>query len=149
MWKHPIVDHHKASPSWIVHAWVLCYFSCVQFCATLGTVAHQASVHGILQARILEWISMPSSRESFWPRDWTHVSWVSCIGRWVLSVQFSSVAQSCLTLCDPVDCSMPGFPVHCQCLELAQTHVHRISDAIQLSHPLLSPSPPAFSLSQN
>ena len=46
----------------------------------------------------------------------------------------SSVTQSCLTLCDPMDCSMPGFPVHHQFPELAQTHVHRVSDAIQLSH---------------
>ena len=53
------------------------------------------------------------------------------------SVQFSSVAQSCLTLCDPMDCSMPGFPVHHQHLELVQTHAHRIGDTIQPSHPLL------------
>ena len=50
--------------------------------------------------------------------------------------QFSSVAQSCLTLCVPMDCSMPGFPVNHQLLELAQTHVHRVGDAIQSSHPL-------------
>ena len=61
--------------------------------------------------------------------------------------QFSSVAQSCLTLWDPVDCSTPGLPVHHQLLELAQTHIHWVSDAIQPSHPLLSPSPPAFNLS--
>ena len=53
-----------------------------------------------------------------------------------VSVQFSSVAQLCLTLCDPVDCSMPGFPVHHQLLEPSQTHLHRVSDAIQPSHPL-------------
>ena len=64
-------------------------------------------------------------------------------------VQFSSVAQPCPTLCDPMDCSMPGFPVHHQHPELAQTHVHRVSDAIQPSHPLLSPSPPAFTPSQH
>ena len=63
--------------------------------------------------------------------------------------QFSSVAHSCLTLCDPMDCSMPGFPVHHQLLEFTQTHVHRVGDAIQPSHPLLSPSPPAFSLFQH
>ena len=63
--------------------------------------------------------------------------------------QFSSVVQSCLTLCDPMDCSMPGFPVHHQLLELIQTHVHQVSDAIQPSHLLLSPSPPTFSLSQH
>ena len=58
------------------------------------------------------------------------------------SVQFSSVAQSCLTLCDPMDCSMPGFPIHHQLLELAQVHVHRIGDAIQPSYPLSSPRLP-------
>ena len=60
-----------------------------------------------------------------------------------------SVAQSCLTLCDPIDCSTPGFSVHHQLLELTQTRVHRVGDAIQSSHPLLSPSPPAFNLSQH
>ena len=56
----------------------------------------------------------------------------------------SSVAQWCPTLCNPIDCSTPGFPVHHQLPELAQTHVHGVGDAIQPSHPLLSPSPPAF-----
>ena len=63
-------------------------------------------------------------------------------------VQFSSVAQSCPTLCNPMGCSTPGFPVHHQYLELVQTHVHRVSDAIQPSHPLSSPSP-AFNLAQH
>ena len=65
------------------------------------------------------------------------------------SVQFSSVTQSCLTLCDPMDCSMPGLPVHNQFLEFTQTHVHWVSDAIQPSHPLSSPCPPTFQLSQH
>ena len=64
-------------------------------------------------------------------------------------LSFSSVAQSCPTLCDPMDCSMPGFPVHHQLLELTQTHAHWVSDAIQPSHPLPSPFPPAFNLSQH
>ena len=59
------------------------------------------------------------------------------------SVQFSSVAQLCLTLCDPMNRSTPGLPVHHQLPEFTQTHVHRVSDAIQPSHPLSSPSPPA------
>ena len=63
--------------------------------------------------------------------------------------QFSSVTQSCLTFCEPMDCSMPGFPVHHQLPELAQTHVHRVDDAILPSHPLSSPSPPTFNLSQD
>ena len=64
-------------------------------------------------------------------------------------IQFHSVTQSCPTLCNPMDHSRPGFPVHHQFLELAQTHVHRVGDAIQPSHPLLSPSPLAFHLSQH
>ena len=66
-----------------------------------------------------------------------------------ISYQFSSVAQSCPTLCDPMDWSTPGFPVHHQLPELTQSHVHGVSDAIQPSHPLLSPSPPAFNLFQH
>ena len=65
------------------------------------------------------------------------------------SVQFSSVAQSCLTLCDPMNCSTPGLPVRHQLPEFTQTQVHRVSDAIQPSHPLLSPSPPAPNPSQH
>ena len=83
------------------------------------------------------------------------------LGRWnrvvlmVLSpesyspVQFSSVAQSCPTLCNCMDCNMPGLPVHHQLLELTQTHVHIVSGAIQPSRPLSSPSPSAFNLSQH
>ena len=63
--------------------------------------------------------------------------------------QFSSVAQLCLTLCDPMNRSTPGLPVHHQLLELTQTHVHRVGDAIQPSHPLSSPSPPAPNPSQH
>ena len=58
--------------------------------------------------------------------------------------KLSSVAQSCPALCDLIDCSMPGFSVHHQLLELTQSHVHWVDDAIQPSHPLSSPSPPAF-----
>ena len=66
-----------------------------------------------------------------------------------LIIQFSSVSQSCLTLCDPINCNTPIFPVHHQLLEPTQGHVHWVSDAIQPSHPLSSPSPPALSLSQH
>ena len=65
------------------------------------------------------------------------------------SVQFSSVTQSCPTLCDPMNRSTPGLPVHHQLPEFTQTHVHRVSDAIQPSHPLSSPSPPAPNPSQH
>ena len=63
--------------------------------------------------------------------------------------QFSSVTQLSLTLCNPMDCSIPGFPVHHQLPELAQTHVHWAGDIIQPSHPLSSASPPAFNLSKH
>ena len=71
------------------------------------------------------------------------LSWSQC------SVQFSSVAQSHLTLCNPMNRSMPGLPVHHQLPEFTQTHVHRVGDAIQASHPLSSPSPPAPNPSQH
>ena len=67
----------------------------------------------------------------------------------MLGVQLISVSQSSLTLCDPMDCTTPGLPVHYQLPEPTQTHVHWVGDAIQPSHPLLSPSPPAFNLSQH
>ena len=69
--------------------------------------------------------------------------------RKAIPVQFSSVAQSCPTLCDPMNCSTPGLPVHHQLLESTQIHVHQVGDVIQPSHPLSSPSPPALNLSQH
>ena len=128
--------------------------------------------HGrILQVRILEWVAFLFSKGSSKPRDQTEVSrteggfftsWATrealCLkenARYKMtqankhSVQFSSVAQLCPTLCDPMYCSTPGLPVHHQLLEPTQTHVHCVSDAIQPSYPLLSPSPPAFNLSQH
>ena len=74
---------------------------------------------------------------------------LTCCGdQFAVSIQFSSVTQSCLTLCDPMDSTTPGLPVHHQLLDFTQTHVHCVGDAIQPSHPLSSPSPPAFNLSQ-
>ena len=74
-----------------------------------------------------------------------------CTYIYVCSVQFSSVAQSCPTICDPMNHSMPGLPVHHQLPECAQTHVHCVSDAdaIQPLNPLSSPSPPTLNLSQH
>ena len=104
-------------------------------------------------------LSFPSPGEYSWPRDQTQISCVA--GRfftvWATrealnllrncsvvfpTYQFSSVAQSCLTLCNPMNHSTPGLPVHHQFPEFTQTHVHRVGDAIQPSHPLSSPSPP-------
>ena len=123
-----------------------------------------SSIHGILQARILEWVAITFSRGFSWPRDQTHMS---CISRQILLLseppgkplhttiffswrfEFSSVTQSCPTFYNPMDHGTPGLPVHHQLLEFNQTHVHWVGDAIQPSHPLSSPSPPAFNLSQH
>ena len=75
--------------------------------------------------------------------------WKVFILMWYNYSQLSPVAQSCPTLCNPMDCSMTGFPGHHQLPELAQTHVCQVGDAIQPSHPLSSPSPPALNLSQH
>ena len=117
-----------------------------------------SSIHWILQARILEWVAISFSRGSSQPRDRTQVSRIAGVGfnLWAtreaiqtFSVQFSSVAQTCLTLCDPMNHRMPGLPVHHQLPEFTQTHAHRAGDAIQPSHPLSSPSPPAPNPSQH
>ena len=89
------------------------------------------------------WCFLGSDELHVWGRD---IMEGSPAPHWA---QFSSVAQSCLTLCDPMDCSTPGFPVHHQLPELAQTHVHQVGDAIQPSHPLSSHSLPAFNLAQH
>ena len=142
---------------------MLCYawsLRRVRLFATPWTGGHQAPLTmGILQERILEWVTMPSSRASSQPRDWTQVShiaggfftsWATREALFVAySVQFSSVAQSCPTLCDLMNRSTPGLPVHHQLPEFTQTHVHRIGDTIQPSHPLSSPSPPAPNPSQH
>ena len=82
---------------------------------------------------------------SLWLGPKLQKQYLTCIS----SVQFSSVAQSCLTLCNPMNCSTLGLPVHHQLPEFTQTHIHRVGDAIQPSHPLLSPSPPAPKTSQH
>ena len=110
-----------------------------QSCLTLGNPMDYSplgsSVQGILQARILEWLLCPSPGDLPDP------------GIEPTFLQFSSVTQSCLTLCNPMNCSTPGLPIHHQHPEFTQTHVHRVSDAIQPSHPLSCPSPPIFNLS--
>ena len=136
----------------------------VHLCDPVDCSPPGSSVHGISQAIILEWVVIPFSRKSSWPRDQTHISCIHCVsyiaGRFspgeppgkhfqIQSVQFSSVAQSCPTLCNTMDCSSAGLPIHYQLPEFTQTHVHWVSDAIQPSHPLSSPSPPTFKLSQH
>ena len=101
------------------------------------------------------WCSFPCSCVTPTSVPYLHALW-SCVFvpfpllQWtpVIEFQFTSVAQSCLTLCDPMNHSTPGLPVHHQLLEFTQTHVHRVGDAIQPSHPLSTASPLAFNLSQ-
>ena len=95
---------------------------------------------------ITRW-SVPKSHEKCWT-GWS-TSWNQDCRQKYLSDQIRSVAQSCPTLCDPVNCSTPGLPVYHQLPEFTETHVHRVSDAIQPSHPLSSPSPPAPNPSQH
>ena len=94
-------------------------------------------------------MELPTSSQNWsWEGAWLRstLTLLSCL---LLMLPFVVVAQSCLTLCDPMDCSTPGFPVLHHLLEFAQAHVHWVSDAIQSSHPLLPPSPPDFNLSQH
>ena len=104
------------------------------------------ATHSSILAWRIPWTEEPGGLQSIGSQSWTRLKRLNPLAQ---MDQFSSVAQSCVTLCDPVDCSTSGFPVHHQLPELAQTHIHRIGDAIQPSHPLSSPSPPAFNLSQH
>ena len=129
---------------------------CPTLCDPMNCSLPSTSVYGIIQARILEWVAIPFSRGSSQARDRTQVSHIA--GRFLTiwatreadyeMPQFSSVAQSCSTFCNPMDHSMPGLPVHYHKLPaFTQTHVHWVDDAIEPSHPLSFPSPPAFNLS--
>ena len=91
--------------------------------------------------------TLNSSREEQFMDSYIRLSGLTALIQ--IWYQFSSVAQSCLILCDPMDCSTPGLPVHHQLPEFTQTHAHWVCDAIQPSHPLSSPSPPAFNPSQH
>ena len=115
-----------------------------------------SSVHGISQARILEWVAISFAGDL--PNPGIEPTSPALAGEFfTTSHQRSpakcfcccSVTQSCPTLRSPMDCSTPGFPVLNHLLEFAQTHVHWVGDATQPSHPLSSPSPPAFNLSQH
>ena len=97
----------------------------------------------VVNTMMTEWVN--------WILWQEYICWVECWASYEIRglspmQSVSSVVQACPTLCDPMDCSMPGFPVHHQLPELAPTHVHQVGDAIQPSHPLSSPSPPAFNL---
>ena len=131
-----------------VHAKLLPTKLCLTVCNPMDCSPPGFPVHRILQTRLLEWIAMLSSRESSQSRNRALISYLSCLTDSfatisATSVQFSSVTQSCLTLCDPMNHSTPGLPGHHHLPEFTQTHIHRVRDAIQPSHPLSSPSPPA------
>ena len=128
--------------------------SCPTLCDPMDCSPPGSWVHWIFQARILEWVAISFSRRSSQPSDWTRVSPIvgRCFTIWATredSVQFSSVPQFCPTLWDPMNGSTPGLPVHHKLPEFTQTHVHRVGDAIQPSHPPSSPSPLAPNPSQN
>ena len=125
--------------------------------ATRWTVAHQAPL-SMGFSRQEDWNGLPFTSPGDLPNPGMEprscaLHMVSCVaGRFFAeraTVQFSLVNQSCPTLCNPMDRSTPGFPVHHQLLEFTQTRVHWVGDAIQPSHPLLLPSPPIFNLSQH
>ena len=128
--------------------WLLSH---VWLCNPMDCSPSGFSVHWIFQARILECVAISFSRGSFQHRERTPFScnagrlftiWATMEAGNMKSVQFSSATQSWPTLCHPMDCSMSSVPIYHQLLEFTQTHVHWVSDAIQPSHPLLSPSLP-------
>ena len=106
-------------------------------------------IYGILKKKQQQLIDTENRLLAARGRGLGEGKWVKVVKRYKLLVQFSSVTQSCLTLCDPMNRSKPGLPVRHQLLEFTQTHVHWVGNATQPSHPLSSPSPPALNLSQH
>ena len=151
-------------------AWLLYHLSCVLRGGSINPTFGKKIGEEVLRERELG-MTFLIQKKPLWPKAFFTQSWPQCLplnrsqllailremkegrnkGKAVkkLSDQIRSVAQSCPTLCDPMNRSMPGLPVHHQLPEFTQTHVHRVSNAIQPSHPLLSPSPPAPNPSQH
>ena len=136
------------------------WYSQGHFCSTLcdykDHIPPSSSVHGIFQAGILGWESLPPPGDLpkallLWLLSLQMNSLPLChLGSPMhYSVQFSSFAQSCLTHCNHINCSIPGLHVHHQLPEFTQTYVHWVSNAIQPTHPLPSSSPPAPNPSQH
>ena len=128
-------------------------FSHVWLFATTWTVIHQAPL-SIGFFRVEYWSWLPFLLQGIKPESPMSTAleggfFTTEPPERLISQNISSVSQSCLTLCNPMDWSIPGFPVHHQLQDLAQTHVHGVFDTIQPSHPLWPPSPPAFNLSQH
>ena len=122
--------------------------SVLTLCYAMDCSSPGSPFHGILQARMLEWVAIFDSRGIF-PTQGLNPSVLHFLNGQADSSLLSSVAQLSPALCYPLDCSTPGFLVLYQLPEFTQTHVHWVGDAIQSSHTLSSPSPPAFNLSQH
>ena len=119
---------------------------------SLGWGLPGSSVLGIYQARTLEWMPFPPPGDCPYLPDpcLLHLlHWQADSLPLYHLFEFSSLSQSCPTICNPTDCSLPGFPDHHQHPELAETYAHRVGNAIQPSDPLLSPSPPSLNISQH
>ena len=114
----------------------------------LGLWVSQSSEKSSIPQFTVIWVN---GHRSFWERTGEIMKCMFFTVRWFRQMYtvISSVTQSCSTLCDPMDCSTPGLPVHHQLPEFTQTHVHWVGDAIQPSHPLSLPSPPTSNLSQH
>ena len=141
------------------HLCVCVHTKTLQSCPTLCDPMHYNLPRSSLQARILEWLSCPP--QGIFLTQVSNLGLLHCrqiLYHWITreaqdtsfrSDQIRLVGQSCPTLCDPMNRSTPGLPVHHQLLEFTQTHIHRVSDAIQPFDPLSSPSPPALNPSQH
>ena len=125
--------------------------SCPTLCDPIASSPPGLPIPGILQARTLEWVAISFSKTSFTSSGHHSYGSGTFLGLFFnFKTDFtSSVTQSCLSPWNPRNCSTPGFSVHHQLLEPSQSHVHWVDNAIQPSHPLLTPSPPAFNISQH
>ena len=145
---HPIwmsiLSYNKFLPVCSLFLFLLpfCFIvSAVSLC--LYIVSHFSDNPRFINMLISGKASFPSLIFMFWFSPFSYFVWFYYFET-IPTLQFSSITQLCLNLCDPMDCSTPGLPVNCQHLEFTQTHVHWAGDAIQQSHPLLSPSPPCL-----
>ena len=146
-----LIFHNKIRGvfAWIIHELrleVCCHGIHMEEQQVKGLVSYEANAREVGSKSKLQCLNGMAKLGLIQRGVWTQNI---CFYKCLTSVQFISVAQSYPTLCDPMNHSMPGLPVHRQLLESTQTHVHCVSDAIQPSHPLSSSSPPALNLSQH